>query len=226
MSESLLTLPDDFDGTVRLFPLPNLVLFPRLAQPLHIFEPRYRQMTADALAGDRLIALALLVSGEKGAGPPPIHPAVCIGRILQEQRLQDGRYNLLLHGLARARVIEEIDDGRAYRSARVALMEEVPVQAAEEPALRLRMAERASPFFAFQPGAPSQLQQLIESPITLGGLCDIFAFALPIDVQGKQRLLDEGDIAARVHLLLSLLEGAPPPAPSPARRFPPAISDN
>jgi Lon protease-like protein len=228
MSDSLLSLPDDFDGTVRLFPLPNLVLFPRLAQPLHIFEPRYRQMTAEALATDRLIAMALLTQADEPStiGPPSIHPTVCIGRILQDQKLEDGRYNLLLHGLARARVIEEVPTDKLYRTARVALVEEVPPAGDEEEGLRRRLAERASPFFAYHPGASGQLQQLIESPISLGGLCDIFAFALPVDVQGKQRLLDEGDVTSRVLMLLTMLEGAQPPTPPVSRRFPPTICDN
>src|SRR5437763_5081870 len=93
----------DFRGVARLFPLPNLVLFPHVVQPLHVFEPRYRQMTADALAGDRLIALALLKSGweDDYDAQPPIHGVGCLGRVAAEQLLPDGRYNLLLRGLSR-----------------------------------------------------------------------------------------------------------------------------
>src|SRR3954471_21363862 len=96
-------------GVIRLFPLPNLVLFPGAMQPLHIFEPRYRQMTVDALAGDRLIGMALPRPGWENdyVGKPAIHPVVCVGRILAEQRLADGRFNILLRGLRRARVVEE-----------------------------------------------------------------------------------------------------------------------
>src|SRR6266850_1100925 len=99
-----------FAGLARLFPLPNLVLFPHVAQPLHVFEPRYRQLTADALAGDRLVTMALLVPGweDQYHLSPPIHPVVCVGRIHQEECLADGRYNLLLQGLSRARVAEEL----------------------------------------------------------------------------------------------------------------------
>src|SRR4051794_9383388 len=109
MSDALSPL-GAFGGTAPLFPLPDLVLFPAVVQPLHIFEPRYRQLMADALAGDRLMALALLKPGweEDYQKRPPIHPVVCLGRIFKEERLPDGRYNLLLHGLSRARVREEI----------------------------------------------------------------------------------------------------------------------
>src|SRR5205085_1976564 len=93
-----------FSGMARLFPLPNVVLFPQVVQPLHIFEPRYREMTADALADDRLIAMALLQPGWEAdyEGRPPIHPICCLGRIFAEKHLPDGRYNLLLRGLTRA----------------------------------------------------------------------------------------------------------------------------
>src|SRR5271157_5053748 len=89
-----------FGGTVRLFPLPNLVLFPHVIQPLHVFEPRYRQLMEDALQADRLTAMALLQPGWEDTKNqrPAIHPVVCIGRIFKEERLADGRFNLLLQG--------------------------------------------------------------------------------------------------------------------------------
>src|SRR5579884_3720517 len=100
----------DFSGTARLFPLPNLVLFPYAVQPLHVFEPRYRQMTRDALAGDRLIAVVLLQPGwdVDYEGRPPVHPVACVGRVLAENKLEDGRYNLLLRGLRRVRILDEL----------------------------------------------------------------------------------------------------------------------
>ncbi len=83
----------DFTGVARLFPLPNLVLFPHVMQPLHIFEPRYRQMTADALTSDRLIAVVLLRPGWEAEYPgrPPINPVACLGKIVAEQRLHNER---------------------------------------------------------------------------------------------------------------------------------------
>src|SRR6476619_1113100 len=95
---------------VRLFPLPNLVFFPHVMQPLHIFEPRYRQMTTDALAGDRFIAMVLPLPGwEKDyAGAPALHPIGCIGKITADQVLDDGRFNLLLRGLARVKIVSEV----------------------------------------------------------------------------------------------------------------------
>src|SRR5262245_29673524 len=91
----------NFRGTVRLFPLPNVVLFPHVVQPLHIFEPRYRQLMADALEDDRLMTMALLRPGWETEYDKrqPIHSMVCIGRIFREERLADGKFNLLLQGL-------------------------------------------------------------------------------------------------------------------------------
>src|SRR3954465_13931138 len=109
MSEAFSSLTD-YMGTARLFPLPNLVLFPQVMQPLHIFEPRYRQMTADALAGDRFLALALLKPGWEPtySGNPDIYPIACLGRIIADQRLPDGRYNILVRGLSRIEVVREL----------------------------------------------------------------------------------------------------------------------
>lgn len=231
MSEELLRVPDDFDGTVRLFPLPNFVLFPRVAQPLHIFEPRYRELMADALDTDRLITMALLQPGweQDYAGTPPLHEVVCIGRILNEQRLEDGRYNFLLHGLARARIVEEHNTAKLYRTATVEFLDEVPCVGTEADQLRQALAATVEPFFAAHTGSQTQFRQLIQSTVTLSGLCDIFAFALPIDVENKQRLLAEPCAATRSRLLLSFLEGAPrptPPQPAALRRYPPDFSAN
>src|SRR5437763_9199059 len=105
-------MSDDFyiPSVARLFPLPNVVLFPHVMLPLHIFEPRYRQMTADALAGDRLLALVLLRPGWEAdyEGRPLLHAMACLGKIVADQRLPDGRYNLLLRGLCRGRLVNEM----------------------------------------------------------------------------------------------------------------------
>src|SRR5262245_36186596 len=112
-------LPKDFTGSVRLFPLPNLVLFPHVVQPLHIFEPRYREMMEDALAGDGLIAMVLLAPGwERGyEGRPAIAPVACLGKILSHERLADGKFNLLLRGVSRAAIRREHPAERAFRQA-------------------------------------------------------------------------------------------------------------
>src|SRR5262245_5037062 len=108
-----------FEGLARLFPLPNVVLFPHPLLPLHLFEPRYRQMTAHARAHDRLSAMALLQPGwEKDyEGRPRLHSTACLGKIVADRALDDGRYNLMLRGITRVRILHEIPDDKLYRSA-------------------------------------------------------------------------------------------------------------
>jgi Lon protease-like protein len=222
--------PGSFSGVVRLFPLPNLVLFPYVVQPLHVFEPRYRQMLADALADDRLLAMALLKPGweEDYHKAPPIHPVVCVGRVFKEERLPDGRYNLLLHGLARAALVEEIPGDKLYRSARARLVEEVSAPEASEQGLRRHLGEQIGRWFAGQSAARAQLRKLLESALPLGTLCDVLTFALPVGVALKQELLEEPRVRERVGRLLAHLESAAPPQPSqPEQRlFPPGFSAN
>jgi Lon protease-like protein len=221
---------DDFRGTARLFPLPNLVLFPHVAQPLHIFEPRYRQMMADALADDRLLAMALLRPGweEDYQKQPPIYSMVCLGRIVQEEHLADGRYNLVLQGLSRARIREEVGTSKLYRLAHVDLCPDEPAPQALEQALRGELGQGVKPFFSAHPPAAKQLRRLLDSPLDLGSLCDIFCYALPLEVEAKQQLLEAVGVESRVRLLLRTLEERTPPVASeaPKRPFPPEFSEN
>src|SRR5438094_9346098 len=91
-----------------LCPLPNVVLFPNVFLPLHIFEPRYREMVADAVASDRLIGMVLLRPGwnDDYEGRPPVYPVGCSGVLTHVERLSDGRYDIVLRGLERFRVLE------------------------------------------------------------------------------------------------------------------------
>jgi Lon protease-like protein len=177
------------------------------------------------------MALALLRPGwqEDYHKAPPIHPVVCLGRITQEERLPDGRYNLLLLGLARARVLEELPTPKLYRTARVELLPDVPVpDPHEEKELARRLAGRVLDFFANHPATRAQLRRLLESEAPLGMLCDVCGFALPLEVQAKQQLLAEPDVARRVRLLLEGLDGLGP-APGAAaagHKFPPDFSAN
>jgi uncharacterized protein len=231
----------DFTGSARLFPLPNLVLFPHVMQPLHVFEPRYRQMTADALAGDRLIALALLEPGWEADydGKPAIHPVACLGRVVAEQLLEDGRYNILLRGLSRIRVLEELSQGKLYRTGRVELLaDRRPPEGPAEREPRKRLARAVAAWFPEKGAVYEQFRKLFRSDLALGPLGDIVSFALPIDLEVKQALLEELDVRRRVRRLLEYLEAHPPkPAkPSkpaklaqpaaPQRKFPPEFSSN
>src|SRR4249920_2594885 len=105
---------------IPLFPLPNVVLFPQMPLPLHIFEPRYRKMVDDALGTHHVIGMALLQPGWEPdyQGRPPVYRIGCAGRIEQCEPLEQGRYNILLRGLGRFRIVEE-QDGEPYRLAAV-----------------------------------------------------------------------------------------------------------
>ncbi len=105
---------------IPIFPLPDVVLFPHTLLPLHIFEPRYRQMVRDSLAGDKRLAMALLKPGwEKDYyGRPPVHPIAGAGEITQHEELADGRFNILLRGTMRIAITTEVPSDKPYRLAR------------------------------------------------------------------------------------------------------------
>lgn len=233
MSDDLSAL-SQFSGKVRLFPLPGFVLFPSVIHPLHIFEPRYRQMTADALSSDRLIAMAALRPGWEADyyHQPPIHPILCVGKIVSDQRLDDGRYNLLLQGLARARLVEELETDTLYRVAHVELLPSTSsLTALEDRQLRQHLSKEVPGWFPSHAPLVEQFQKLIDSELSLGSLCDILSFALPLDSEFKQRLLAEIDVGRRMEQLLDRLSSDPPlpeaaPAPEALRKFPPDFSSN
>jgi len=225
MSEPFAPL-EGFDGTARLFPLPNLVFFPHVMQPLHIFEPRYRQMTADALAGDRLIALVLPKPDWEAdyAGKTAIHAVGAIGTIVSDQKIDDGRYNILLKGLSRIRIHEEIAHDTLYRTARVERLLEAPLAgAALEKKWRRKLAELVPTWFAGQHAVLEQFRNLLSSDLPLGPLCDILAFALPLDIEVKQTLLEEVDVEKRLTRLLRNTTGESTPT---QQKFPPDFSEN
>jgi Lon protease-like protein len=220
-----------FSGAARLFPLPDLVLFPHVVHPLHVFEPRYRQMTADALVADRLMAPVLLRPGwePQYEGRPAIHTVACLGRLVAEQKMPDGRYNLLVRGLSRMRIHGEVTDNKPYRTARAELLIDGPLPSiAEAKALRKELAGKVLPRFAA--GQPrDQLRELFRGELPLGSLCDILGFALPFPVEHKQALLEQLDVAKRAARLLTLVDALVPSAPAeadPDRKFPPDFSAN
>lgn len=219
-------LPPDFDGTVRLFPLPTLVMFPGVVQGLHIFEPRYRQMTADALSTDQLIAMVLLRPGwEEGYdGAPAIEPVACVGRIAWSEHLDDGRYNLRLRGLCRVRILDEVPTDRLYRTARVGrVVESAPTDLDELRALRRSLAEVVLPRFEGNAAAHKQVGELFAGETPLGQVCDLLSYAMPMDTAVKQALLAEPDAGRRAAAITEVLR---PFTNLGARGFPPKFSPN
>ena len=139
-------LPSDFNGEVRLFPLPELVLFPGNVLPLHIFEARYREMTREALEEDQLITMATLLGPEEeGSKPPEVATEVCIGRIVAHEKLVNGRYHLALAGLQRALISREIETPAPFRRAIVHVLAEDDDRPEESRALVDAMARQIVP---------------------------------------------------------------------------------
>jgi Lon protease-like protein len=216
----------NFDGVTRLFPLPGVVFFPAVVQGLHIFEPRYRAMVEDAIAGDRLITLVRQKDGpdQPYLDRPEIEEAACLGRVTHFERLDDGKFNLRLKGIARLRLAEEIPTDKPYRVARAEPVADVtPDDFQLLLALRKGLAEAVLP--RFEPGGPAfaHLTELFAGDTPLGALSDMLGFALPIDTDLKQMLLAEPHVHARAELLTQALRMTAPPPP---RKFPPDFSDN
>src|SRR6185436_11839178 len=125
-----------------LFPLPTVVLFPSVFLPLHIFEPRYREMVADAVASDRMIGMVLLRPGWERdyEGRPPVYGVGCSGVVTHVERTSDGRYNLVLRGLERFRIVEE-DHERSYRRAVIDPLPEQALTADDRAVIRRERAK-------------------------------------------------------------------------------------
>lgn len=225
--------PPDFPETVRLFPLPNLVLFPHVVQPLHIFEPRYREMLMESLQADRLIAMATLAPGWEEAYEenPPISPHGCLGRIMLHEELTDGRHNILLAGLSRIEVLREMPSAKPFRVAVAALREDRSVQDGNLRSSKLyqQLQEALVKLLPFVPDAREQLGQLLEREIPLGTLTDLVAYLLDLELSEKLVLLGETRVTYRAEMLanrLATLRGDCRPNSRSTTPFPPPFSAN
>jgi Lon protease-like protein len=190
---------------IPIFPLPDVVLFPHTLLPLHIFEPRYREMIRDCLAGDRRLGLALLQPGWENDyyGRPPVHPIVGAGEIIQHEELDDGRYNILVRGTMRIAITEELPPDKPYRIARARpLPDRYPDEGPESLAGRL---DRLKVFYlrvvseVSKPQAePGRIFTGVKDP---GIVVDRIAGAAIADTDARQRVLEAVDLAARVGLV-------------------------
>lgn len=208
-------MADDLNpfSAVPLFPLPNVVLFPRAVLPLHVFEERFKVMTADALRGDRQVAMGLLQPGWERDyyHKPAIDPIVCIGTILTYEKLADGKYNFLLQGHTRARVVREIDGGKPYRLATLEPIAESTVSEADLDAERRRLTGMfASGSLAALPTA-AQFREILAGPLPTSDVVDLVAFNLLEDVTLKQSLLADGDVSGRITRTVDALAALHPP---------------
>jgi Lon protease-like protein len=207
---------------IPIFPLPDVVLFPHTLLPLHIFEPRYRQMVRDCLAGDRRLAMALLKPGWENDyyGRPPVYPVAGAGEIIRHDELPDGRFNILVRGTMRIGITSEMPPDLPYRVARG---RPLPDQYVAEDARSLRDRIECIKVFALRLLAETQKEQeetgkLFSGVKDAGSILDRIAGASISDPETRQRVLEAVDVPTRfsivqdhlVSLLTELSDRNPP----------------
>jgi hypothetical protein len=187
-----------------LFPLPDVVLFPDVCLPLHIFEQRYRDMLADALHGDRLIGMVLLKPGYEAEyeGRPAVYPIGCAGLITHAERLPDGRSDIVLQGLQKFRLLDE----RHERSYRRAVVEPIREDMAAGGASTLREARHRLESLVAPLVESTGAELKVPPSIPDAELVNALAQYLPLESVEKQALLERDGVLARCESLIELLE--------------------
>jgi Lon protease-like protein len=197
-----------------IFPLDSAVLLPQQVLPLHIFEPRYRQLIADVLDGSGQFAMAVFAGDawkQQYHGSPPVRPVVCVGQIVRHEQLPDGRYTLLLQGVCRARVVEEVppDGQRLYRLARLEPLaddDDAPIAEIELDRLREWVArELAEGSLSRLAVAEQVLEYVRNDEVPTTAVLELVSFAIVTEPDLRYRLLAEGSPRARGRLLRGAL---------------------
>ena len=188
-----------------LFPLPNLVFFPQTRLPLHVFETRYRHLIADAIASDQRFGIVLLQPGDEADyfGAPRVHACGTVAHIEQTVTLDDGRYNILVHGETRFRIIDEVSR-EPYRVARVVARPQVERDTSAAYAQRTWLTELSQQYLHFLPeqGAVPEI-----ASVGLEALTNALIMSLALDTAEKQRLLEMDDLVARAERIADELQG-------------------
>jgi hypothetical protein len=186
--------------TIPIFPLPSVQLFPHALLPLHVFEPRYRALVRDAVAGTQLIAMPSLLPGFEAdyEGRPPVRTICGVGRVAAFDPLPDGRSNILLEGVARVRIAGELPPDRLYR-----IVEVEPLRDHYPAGDSLEAPKRTLVLLADQlsmrlPEGGETLRTLARSQESPGAVCDVLAAALLTDGAERQELLEELDVRRRL----------------------------
>jgi Lon protease-like protein len=190
-----------------IFPLPNVVLFPNVFLPLHIFEPRYREMVADALKNDRMIGMALLRPGWQSdyERRPPVYPIGCSGVITHADGLADGRYNIVLRGVERFRILEE-DDRLGYRRALVERQPDARCLGEDVAAIRTQRAKLDALLAPAIELSDIAGEARVPSAMADEDLVHALAQYLDLEPLEKQALLEQRSLRARAESLVELLE--------------------
>jgi Lon protease-like protein len=188
-----------------LFPLPNVVLFPNVFLPLHIFEPRYREMISDAVASDRMIGMVLLRPGWERdyEGRPAVYSVGCSGVLTHVERMADGRYNLVLRGLERFRIVDENHE-RSYRRASIEPLPEQRLSADDDAAIRNQRSKLESMLSPAVERAGGDYRT--PSAMSDEDLVNALAQYLDLEALEKQALLEQPCLRTRAAALVELLE--------------------
>jgi Lon protease-like protein len=184
---------------LKVFPLPQAVLFPGTAIPLHIFEPRYRALVRDCLGSDRVMALVQLQPGwiEEEPARPPMQEMACAGLIVAHEALEGGKYNIVLQGTVRVRLLAELPPDKPYREARVEVVEDAPYRGRDAEMLRQAVLEVCHRL----PGEAAEGLVQLAAQNDGGALADVLGAALVLDPERRQRILAEQSIPARLQLV-------------------------
>ena len=178
-----------------LFPLPNIVFFPHTRLPLHVFEPRYRQMVQDVLEADQRFGIVLLRPGWEPDyfGAPPVFGCGTVGTVEQAVPLEDGRFNIVVRGDVRFKILDEVSRA-PYRTARVVAEPEVERDTTQAYAQREWLADLSRQYLQYLPDQTAVPE--IET-VSLDALANALIMSLNLDVEEKQKLLEMSDVIAR-----------------------------
>lgn len=191
---------------VPIFPLPQAVLFPGALMPLHVFEPRYRTMTKDALDTHGVIAVAHILDDDPKATPTPGQPNIAVvagvGVIVESQLLADGRYNILLEGRARVH-LTELPFIPPYRRARGEILEDKHVDV--PPGDHASLVAMVNAFTSFVQARDPNFHFTLPPSLPPGKIADLCAHHLVLDAKERQRVLETLDPAARVRMVADAL---------------------
>ncbi|MEW6145185.1 MAG: LON peptidase substrate-binding domain-containing protein [Thermodesulfobacteriota bacterium] len=195
----------EFSGTIPLFPLSTVVFFPNTLLPLHVFEPRYKQMVHDVSRSERIIGMALLKPGWESNyyGNPEVFDVVGMGRIVSSETFKDGRINIVLYGLKRVKILE-ITKEIPYRTARVEIVENM--LCAREETYRSKIEELITRW-NFGLGEKQKAHRInINTRLPLESLTDALATLIFPNVFDKQSLLEEPDVRKRAEVIIKDLQ--------------------
>lgn len=198
----------DFNKPVPLFPLAGCVLLPHATVPLHVFEPRYRRMIRDVLKDSGLIATAMFDGDQWKSnyqGKPPIREHVCVGHVVRHDKLSDGRFNILLQGVCRARIEREVEH-EPYRLAHVDPIDTSPPFELDYESERERLSRLLDDPDLKRLAAVGAMQNLMSKEVPTTAMVDLAVMVLCNDNNARYRMLAEPDLHARADWLKHYLE--------------------